>query len=113
MANNTGLTVLDRVASLARKSVKDSMILQTLLEEAGCFGKDQDTLVNSLIGERLLKVQSQLTSPIESPVDGNEDIRFIGQCLKPLSLRSISEVIDDINQIASTGRKPHLNGKLD
>jgi hypothetical protein len=65
MADNIGLEVLSRVASPASRSVKDSRVFKTLLQEAGCFGEDQETLVNSLIGERLLQVSSEFTNPIE------------------------------------------------
>jgi hypothetical protein len=94
MADNIGLKVLARVASLARRSVKDSTVFQTLLQEAGCFGKDQETLVNSLIGERLLQVSSELTSPIEfkpqTAAELNREFESMG-----IPVVKITEVVRD------------------
>jgi hypothetical protein len=66
------------IARIARKADKDLSTLSTLLYQAGVFGEEQTTIVDSLARQRTLELQRETKGPEETAgsLDGiaeNED----------------------------------------
>jgi hypothetical protein len=59
----TKLSKFARISQIARKAEKDLSTLSTLLYEAGVFGRDQSTIVDSLAGQRELLLARELPLP--------------------------------------------------
>jgi hypothetical protein len=58
------ITKFAKVAYLARKAVKDTHNLESLLLDAGVFGDQHETIVDSLVKQRTLQLEREMKEPL-------------------------------------------------